>query len=108
MSTAKCLANVVASHTLFAELFKEIGEKYPKFATLVPEITKVAKAVVAAPKATATPAEKREVSLQALLKATNKSQTAEETLRNRREAGGLGGPPTPDSGPGSQEEGSVF
>ena len=56
--------DVVASHPLFAELFNEIGTKYPEFAALVPEITEVARAVVAAPRATATPAEKREEFLQ--------------------------------------------
>ena len=63
------------------ELFKEIRAKYPELAALVPEISKVAKAVVAAPKVTASPAEKREEALQALRKATNRSSAAEETMR---------------------------
>ena len=78
-SQASC--DVVASHPLFAELFKEIGAKYPELAALVPEISKVAKAVVVAPKVTASPTEKREESLQALRKATNRSSAAEETMR---------------------------
>ena len=77
-SQASC--DVVASHPLFAEVFKEIGTKYPELAALVPEIFKVAKAV-AAPKVTASPAEKREESLQALREATNRSSAAEETMR---------------------------
>ena len=78
-SQASC--DVVASHPLFAELFKEIGAKYPELAALVPQISKVAKAVVSAPKVTASPAEKREESLQALRKATNRSSAAEEIMR---------------------------
>ena len=78
-SQASC--DVMASHALFAKLSKEIGGKYPELAALIPEISKVAKAVVAAPKVTASPAEKREESLQALRKATNRSSAAEETMR---------------------------
>ena len=40
--------DVVASHSLFAGLFNESGTKYPEFAALVPEISKVARAAVAA------------------------------------------------------------
>ena len=77
--------DVVASHPLFAELSKEIGAKYPELAALVPEISKVAKAVVAAPKVTALPAEKREESLQALRKATNRSSAAEDKMRKTQQ-----------------------
>ena len=70
--------DVVASHPLFASLFKEISVKYPQLEALVPEISKVARAAVATPKSTATPAEQREESLQTLRKATNKSASAEE------------------------------
>ena len=78
-SQASC--DVVASHQLFAELFKEIGAKYLELAALVPEFSKVTKAVVAAPKVTASPAEKREESLQALREATIRSSAAEKTMR---------------------------
>ena len=64
--------DVVASHPLFAGLFKEISAKCPELAALVPEISKVGRAAVPTPKSTATPAEQREESLQALRKATKK------------------------------------
>ena len=73
--------DVVVSHSLFAGLFNERGTKYPEFAALVTEISKMARAGVEAPKVTATPAEKREESLQTLRRATNKSSAAEETMR---------------------------
>ena len=60
---------------------KKISAKCPELAALVPEISKVARAAVPTPKSTATPAEQREESLQALRKATTKSASAEEAVR---------------------------
>ena len=81
-SVCKESCDVVASHPLFVGLFKEISAKYSELAALFPEISKVARAAVATPKGTATPAEQLEESLQALRKATNNSALAEEAMGN--------------------------
>ena len=71
---------MVSSHPLSASLFTEISAKYPELAALVLEISKVPRAAMATPTSTATPAEQRDESLQALRKATNKSASAEEAI----------------------------
>ena len=79
--------DVVASHPLFAGLFKKMNSKYPEHAALVPEISKVARAAVATPNSIATPAEQREESLQAFRKASNKSAAAVEAMgKHHKEA----------------------
>ena len=49
--------NEVASHPLFANLSQEICAENPRLATLVSEVTRVAKEAVAVPKPTTTPEE---------------------------------------------------
>ena len=58
-----------------------MNSNYPKLPALVPEISKVARAVVTTPTRIATPAEQREESLQAFRKATNKSAASVEAMR---------------------------
>ena len=102
----------VASHPLFACLFKEISAKYPVLAALVLEITKVARAAVATSQYTTTPGEQREESLQDLRKAANKSASAEEAMRkHEKEARGgeenPGGPSPKNSGAGRKKDRGV-
>ena len=59
VSVPTTTGDVVASHPLFASLFKEISAKYPEPAALLPEISKVVRAAVATPTCTTTPGEQR-------------------------------------------------